>query len=141
MNEKAAARTIARDCLALRIRKLNRMVTAVYDDALRPLGMTASQLNMLTAIVRAGASQLTPAELSRLLEIEKSTLSRNLPRMEAHGWIDASGDRVRLTAKGDRLLRELAPAWRRAQRETRKLLGEDGAEAVVAMVERVRGRG
>jgi len=130
---------IARECLAVRTRLLNRVVTRIYDDALRPHGVKVSQMNLLVALSAAGPRRA--ADLGRLLHLEKSTLSRNLPRMEAHGWIDASGDRVRLTAKGDRLLRELAPAWRRAQRETRKLLGEDGAEAVVAMVERVRGRG
>ena len=29
---------IARDCLAARLRMLNREVTGIYDDALRPLG-------------------------------------------------------------------------------------------------------
>ena len=30
-------------CLATRVRQLSRIVTRVYDDALRPLGITASQ--------------------------------------------------------------------------------------------------
>ena len=39
--------TISRTCIAVRLRLLNRVVTNFYDDALRPLGLKVSQLNIL----------------------------------------------------------------------------------------------
>jgi len=38
--------TIAKTCIAMRLRLLNRVVTNCYDDALRPLGLKVSQLNI-----------------------------------------------------------------------------------------------
>ena len=36
---------ITHDCLAARVRLLNRQVLRIYDDALRPLGIKVTQLN------------------------------------------------------------------------------------------------
>jgi hypothetical protein len=49
---KEASKRIARECIAVRVRLLNRVITSLYDDALRPLGITVSQLNLLVAICR-----------------------------------------------------------------------------------------
>ena len=48
--------TISRTCIAVRLRLLNRVVTNFYDDALRPLGLKVSQLNILirSAVCKAG---------------------------------------------------------------------------------------
>ena len=45
---------IVRDCIAVRLRLLNRVVTNLYDDALRPLGLKTSQLNILTSTAKLG---------------------------------------------------------------------------------------
>ena len=37
--ETSSIDTIARNCIAVRLRLLNRVVTNFYDDALRPLGL------------------------------------------------------------------------------------------------------
>ena len=46
----AEAQEIARDCLASRARRLERMLTRIYDGALRGQGVTGAQLGMLVAI-------------------------------------------------------------------------------------------
>ena len=50
------AATIADECLAVRIRLLNRVVSGVYDQALRPLGITAGQMNILVVVSGRGRS-------------------------------------------------------------------------------------
>ena len=45
---------IAGDCLAVRIRLLNRTVTNIYDQALRPLKVKVSQLNVLIVVAKRG---------------------------------------------------------------------------------------
>ena len=49
--------TIAGACIAVRLRLLNRVVTNLYDDALRPLGLKMSQLNILVATARIGVAR------------------------------------------------------------------------------------
>ena len=49
------AECIAQECLAVRVRLLNRALTAIYDEALRPLGMTTGQLNVMVVVANRGA--------------------------------------------------------------------------------------
>jgi DNA-binding MarR family transcriptional regulator len=121
---------IARDCIAVRLRLLNRVVTNVYDDALRPLGLKVSQLNILVVTGKLGLAQ--PAKVCDLLQLDASTLSRNVERMRAKGWVevvpgeDARTQPFRLTAQGRRLLERAVPAWERAQMQAEELLGNEG---------------
>ena len=121
---------IARTCIALRLRLLNRRVTNVYDDALRPLGLKVSQLNLLVVTAKLGLAQ--PAKVCDLLQLDPSTLSRNVERMRAKGWLevvpeeDARAQPFRLTLQGKRLIEKAVPAWEEAQRRATELLGEEG---------------
>src|SRR3954451_24024174 len=101
--------TISRTCIAARLRLLNRVVTTLYDDALRPLGLKVSQLNVLIVTGKLGLAR--PAQVCEILQLDTSTLSRNVERMRAHGWLevvpeeDARAQPFRLTAQGRRLTR------------------------------------
>src|ERR1700733_195263 len=91
-------------CISTRVRQLSRIVTRVYDDAMRPLGITASQFTLLTQL--AARDGITAVEIGGDLDIEKSTLSRNLKRMLALTLITMDppagrrGRGLHLTAKG-----------------------------------------
>jgi DNA-binding MarR family transcriptional regulator len=122
--------TIARNCIAVRLRLLNRVVTNLYDDALRPLGLKVSQLNILIVTARLGLAR--PAQVCEILQLDTSTLSRNLKPLQAHGWLevvpdkDARAQPFRLTPQGKRLIEKAAPAWEEAQRRATELLGNEG---------------
>ncbi len=126
------AHTIATQCLAVRVRMLNRLVTNLYDDALRPLHLKASQLNLLVVTANLGLAR--PGQVCEILHLDASTLSRNVERMTAAGWLevvpeaDKRSQPFRLTADGQRLLENALPLWSAAQREAKKLLGADGQE-------------
>src|SRR5262245_34775940 len=133
MTRKGAEPTIemiARECIVVRMRLLNRVVTNIYDDALRPLGMKASQLNILIATGKLGLAR--PAKVCEILQLDPSTLSRNVERMRAAGWLevvpeeDARAHPFRLTLVGRRLIEKVAPAWVKAQHEASGLLGVAG---------------
>jgi DNA-binding MarR family transcriptional regulator len=121
---------IARTCIAVRLRLLNRVVTNLYDDALRPLGLKVSQLNILVVTAKLGLAQ--PAKVCDILRLDTSTLSRNVERMRAKIWLeivpgeDARTQPFRLTAQGRRLLELAVPAWEQAQQQAGELLGEAG---------------
>ncbi len=121
--------TIAGECIAVRLRMLNRAVTNLYDDALRPLGLKVSQMNILVAAGKLGTAR--PAEVCDHLHLDVSTLSRNVERMKARGWLEVVADEdgraqpFRLTTQGRRLLEKAAPAWKQAQQQAKEILGEE----------------
>lgn len=121
-------------CVGGCVRKLNRMVTAIYDRALSPSGLKTTQFTIMVVVANRGKAR--PAELAKVLKMDESTLSRNVERMSAKGWLrlEAGTDRrshsIELAGKGQALLRKCLPAWREAQTDiTRKL----GAENVAAL--------
>ncbi len=126
---RGIARDIGRQCLARRARLLSRKLTRIYDDALRPVGLTTSQLNILVAIAANPGARA--AELHQRLELEQSSFSRNAALMEQRGWIEkrpTQGDRgqeLLLTKEGSALLADALPCWRSAQREAKRVLGSD----------------
>jgi DNA-binding MarR family transcriptional regulator len=133
MSEKVADR-IARSCLAVRVRMLNRVITNLYDEALRPLGLKVSQLNLLVVAAKLGTAR--PTEVCDMLLLDPSTLSRNVERMQAHGWLEtvADSDRraqpFRITAKGLALLKRAVPLWEQAQKQAAELLGPEGVRVL-----------
>ena len=128
-NEKdsRAIDAIARTCIAVRLRLLNRVVTNLYDDALRPLGLKVSQLNVLVVTAKLGVAQ--PAKVCDLLQLDTSTLSRNVERMCARGWLrlvqdaDRRSHLIEVTDNGQALIRKCLPAWQKAQAEVSRRLG------------------
>src|SRR3954454_7302132 len=122
--------TISRTCIAVRLRLLNRVVTNLYDDALRPLGLKVSQLNILVVTARLGLAR--PAQVCEILQLDVSTLSRNVKPLQAHGWLEVVPDEgaraqpFRLTPQGKRLIDKAMPAWEEAQRQASELLGAEG---------------
>src|SRR5438874_2795878 len=134
--------TISRTCIAVRLRLLNRVVTNLYDDALRFLGFKVSQLNLLIVTAKLGLAQ--PAKVCDILQLDTSTLSRNVERMRAKGWLevvpgaDARTQSFRLTPKGSRLIERAVPAWEEAQRQASELLGEQGIALLDTAAEKLR---
>ncbi len=120
---------IAKTCIAGRLRLLNRVVTNIYDDALRPLGLKISQGNILILTGKMGVA--SPVQVCEYLQLDISTLSRNVELMRRNGWLedvpgeDARSHPFRLTAEGKRLIEKAIPAWEKAQAEASELLGDD----------------
>lgn len=121
------ALNIASECFAVRLRKLNRIVSSLYDESLRPFGITIAQFNLLVAIGARGQS--SPSQLVNSLSLEKSTVSRNIEKMRRKEWIcfisaeDKRSHLLALTPVGKRLLKKTTPAWRSAQEKAEETLG------------------
>jgi DNA-binding MarR family transcriptional regulator len=125
---------VAGECIAVRVRLINRVITSIYEEALRPYGIRISQGNILVVVAKMG--QARPADVARLLRLERSTLSRDVDVMKRARWLVSDppeGGRsqtLRVTSEGLRLLADSQPAWEKAQAETRKLLGDGGVDAI-----------
>jgi DNA-binding MarR family transcriptional regulator len=139
-SHEQAVNIIAETCVAVRLRLLNRVITNIYDDALRPLGLKASQLNILTVTGKLGLAR--PARVCEILQLDASTLSRNVERMRTKGWLevvpeeDARAQPFRLTDHGKRLIEKAFPKWEKGQRQASELLGDAG----MAMLARAAGK-
>lgn len=121
---------MARHCLSANLRKTERLITRHYDSYLESAGVTAVQLPML-AMIRT-APEPTFRLLTEQLELDRSTLSRNLGLLQRLGYIEigpSSGPKpgpIKLTAKGRKVLHAAHEQWQRAHRELMKLI--DGEE-------------
>jgi DNA-binding MarR family transcriptional regulator len=110
------------------------MVTAIYDGALASAGLKTSQFSVLVAV--ANREKVRPAELTKLLQMDESTLSRNVERMCARGWLRLERDEdrrshlIELTDKGQALIRKCLPAWQQAQEDVNRRLGTDNVAAL-----------
>ena len=125
---------ITRDCLAARVRLLNRQVLRIYDDALRPLGIKVTQLNVLVVMDKLGPS--SPTAVAKVLDMEKSTLSRNVERLRTRDLVAVQpGDNGRthllcVTTKGKQLLEQALPRWEAAQCQAAVVLGASTTRAL-----------
>lgn len=134
LTTKPSEDIIFEQCLAGRLRILNRVVTNIYDEALRPLGVKTSQLNILVAAGKLGLAR--PGDICERLHLDTSTLSRNVERMRAKGWFEVVGDvdgraqPFRLTTKGHKLVEKAKPMWDEAQKKVRKLLGNESVQTI-----------
>ena len=133
---------VASECVAGRLRMLNRVVTNIYDDALRSLDLKVSQMNILVAAAKLGTAR--PVEVCEHLHLDISTLSRNVERMKARGWLEGVRDEdgrsqpFRLTPQGRKLLEQAIPAWSTAQQQVKKVLGNGVVEQLKQAMKRVR---
>jgi DNA-binding MarR family transcriptional regulator len=123
---------IASECVAVRLRMLNRVVTNIYDDALRPLDLKVSQMTILVAAAKMGT--VRPVDLCEILHLDISTLSRNVDRMKTRGWLEVVPDEdgrsqpFRLTPQGRKLLEKAIPVWSKAQKQVKRVLGDGFVE-------------
>ncbi len=121
---------------------LSRLISGIYDDAMSGVGLKVSQFTVLVAVVnREGAR---PSELAKVLAMDESTLSRNVERMCARGWLrlepdtDRRSHRIEMTEKGMALIRKAYPAWQNAQAKVKSSLGADGVAALQSVVRKLR---
>lgn len=106
------------------------MITRRYDEALRPLGLTVNQLNILATVV--SQTQIRPGQLGQLLGMEKSTVSRTVDRMARKGWLevgpgkDARSQLLKASPAGRQLLVKAAPIWETLQTDVLESLADSG---------------
>ena len=120
---------MARSCVCFNLRKATRLVTQLYDAALRPSGLKTTQLTVLVAVNLGGSVPMST--LADLLGMDRTTLTRNLKSLREAGLVaSAAGEDRRsrlisLTEAGRTALETTLPLWQEAQRRATELLGEE----------------
>jgi DNA-binding MarR family transcriptional regulator len=114
-------------CMCSAIREMNRAVTQLYDFALAPSGIKASQFMTLNAIAQAG--EIAQCDFARQYAIAVETLSRRFSKLHQKGLIagrtGTHSQRIyRLTEQGESVLRNSRPYWNAAQAQLKQALRE-----------------
>lgn len=129
------AQQMSQECVARRLRQVNRTITRLYDEALRPYGLTVNQLNILAVIL--SKRQIQPGQLGHALGMEKSTVSRTIDRMARKNWLQISSGKdsrtqlLSVTLKGRQLLLAVTPVWDTLQQG---ILGSDSDNNILQML-------
>lgn len=124
-------------CMCGTLRRASRALTQVYEDALRPLGLRATQFTILQALSLAG--EVTQGELGRMLAMDSTTLTRVLEIMIRQRWIskrrgqDHREWRLRLLKGGNIQLARATPHWERVQAQLRAELGNDRWDSLLKL--------
>ncbi|NYI02115.1 MarR family winged helix-turn-helix transcriptional regulator [Cupriavidus plantarum] len=134
---------IFQHCVMTRARQISRVLTAPYEQALRPFGINATQFTLLVLVHELGP--ISRADLGRRNHHDRSTLTRNLQPLLTEGWIaegvaDAADGRSRplsVTRAGKKVLKDAGPAWAEAQAMATALIGDDGVAAIMGIAKRL----
>jgi len=121
-------------CTNLKLRQLNRMVTRHYDSHVAAAGLKNTQYSLLSHVVKLGP--IRPSDLARRMQMDASTLTRNMQPLVAQGWLnvgagdDARSRLVEVTEAGRTKRAEGQLAWKQAQLALNHRIG---AERVAAL--------
>jgi DNA-binding MarR family transcriptional regulator len=126
-------------CFCHHARRTARAITRLFDQALQPTGLKASQFNILAAVAARDVTSV--AEMSRLLVLDRTTLSRNLRPLREVGYLTMNGgagrrpDALALTDSGAAILSQAAELWRQAQGALTQRLGTGQASVLLQALE------
>jgi DNA-binding MarR family transcriptional regulator len=128
-------------CMCGSFRRTARALTQVYDEALRPLGLRATQLTILQVLARAG--EVSQGRLGEMLAMDSTSLTRTLAIMKREGWVaeergeDRRERRIGLSSAGESKHRSAQPVWEKVQSRLRGKLGKRGWESLLQLTHHV----
>jgi DNA-binding MarR family transcriptional regulator len=137
---KHKAQTSIQGCTCGRLRRLTRRITAVYDHALAPCGLRVTQFSLMSSLWRLQSPTLSV--LADMMDMERTTLLRNLRPLVAAGWVQVEPSahsrqrEVRLTPAGHAKWVQAKPLWRSAQNAVNSVLGESEVDRLHRRVDR-----
>ena len=128
-------------CMCASFRRASRAITHLYDEALRPLGLRATQFTILQALSLAG--EVSQGELAQILAMDSTTLTRTLRIMGGEGWIaerrgeDRRERLLRLAKAGRYQFNRALPSWEKAQAQLGRQLGDKRWHALMKLTNEV----
>lgn len=130
-------------CVGMHIRRASRIMTQIYDAALRPVGLVLNQFTLLVAIHLVESTPIT--HLAEELFTDQTTLTRNLKVLEKRGLvaIEPGEDRrvrlVSLTPEGHAVLAQALPLWKQAQAEVKERFGQQQWQTLLSLLSEIKG--
>ncbi|RTL47066.1 MAG: MarR family transcriptional regulator [Burkholderiales bacterium] len=135
----APATAAPKGCSSLKLRQLSRRVSQLFDAEVGSAGLKTTQYSLLSHVVRL--APVRPGELAAVMEMDASTLTRNLQPLIAQGWVEVGpGDdgRSRLVAAtpaGRAMHGQARRAWQRAQQGFNDRMGAERVARLHAVID------
>lgn len=126
-------------CTNLQLRQLTRRVSQRYDAEMVQIGLKTTQYSLLSYVVKLGP--IRPADLAQAMELEPSTLTRNLKPLVDAGWVemmagvDGRSRLVCATAAGREKRNQAQRHWKAAQEHLNQTLGMERVQALHALIQ------
>ncbi len=121
---------VVTECYCTSMRAATRRITALYDAALEPVGVTVAQWSLLRNLARTAGRPISIQQLADRAELERSTAARNVRVLEKLGLVeigqstqDRRASTIGLTERGHAVLQGGESLWTEAQRGVEELLG------------------
>lgn len=116
-------------CLCASVRRASRVLTQIYDEAMRPFGLRSTQFTVLQALSLTGAK--IQGELAEFLSLDGTAMTRTMQLLRRRGWVTVTKGKdrrerwVTLSRSGREELARVQPAWQSAQKKVHRMLGEE----------------
>jgi len=126
-------------CTNLQLRQLTRRVSQRYDVEMARIGLKTTQYSLLSYVVKLGP--IRPADLAKAMEMDPSTLTRNLKPLIAAGWValsagaDGRSRSVCATPAGREKRAQAQRHWKHAQERLNQTLGLPRVVALHALIQ------
>ena len=126
-------------CTNLQLRQLTRRVSQRYDVEMARVGLKTTQYSLLSYVVKLGP--IRPADLAKAMEMEPSTLTRNLKPLLTAGWVElAAGEdgrsrSIHATPAGREKRAQAQRHWKLAQLSLNQTLGVQRVQALHALIQ------
>jgi DNA-binding MarR family transcriptional regulator len=129
-------------CMGMHVRRASRILTQVYDAALRPVGLVLNQFTLLISIQLVESTPIT--RLAQELFTDQTTLTRNLKLLEKCGLVaiapgeDRRVKLVSLTPEGRDILAQALPLWEQAQSQVMQHFDRQQWETLLSLLSAVK---
>ena len=127
-------------CYCINLRRAANAVSQLYDESLKPTGLSVNQFSLLRNIRRLGSCSVS--DLAVYVGQERTTLVRTLKPLLVQGLIEDKAEQGRrnrelqITEQGNAVLDKGAALWKNAQTQIEEKLGAED----LAQLERILSR-
>jgi DNA-binding MarR family transcriptional regulator len=138
-NPSRAAAAAPRGCTNFKLRQILRRVSRLYDAELAQAGLKGTQYSLLSNLI--SMSPVSPGELARRMEMDPSTLTRNVRLLVEQGWVEHGPGRdtrsrsLSITPSGRAKHAEAKSHWKHAQLALNARLGADQVAALHELID------
>ena len=127
-------------CYCATIKQAEHKITALYNRYLEKAGITRGQYALLINI--RNHPGISVSGLADRMNLERTTLVRNLKPLESRGLIRDTAQRGRsrsleVTEEGERILSVAISLWQQAQQEFERQVGKPHAQQLLQLLEEI----
>jgi DNA-binding MarR family transcriptional regulator len=135
-------------CTCRRLRRMARLVTQLYDEALSAHDLTIAQFGLMSTIAEHYTKRgrdISIGSLANMVGLDPTTLNRNLSTLQRDKLVEVRPDKkdrrvraIALTLAGRQRLKKAVPAWRGAQADLERRLGPQAVALLNDTLDRSR---